>query len=282
MTQLPPHDPSDYPYIKGASAAIDGASDSRPPTSSNPAFNVGRSFPGPDPGYPGGPLPFRGVQQPPGGAGGYPWGVPAPVPYVLYGPVAWVPASGIPWNDPVLTAERKRSTNRRVAVGGGIVGLVTAIIQLIVTAVPFLGVGYLGEGDVGLMFLTLLVIVFGPMIVGIGWSASFIVALIACIQAHSQADRIQPDGWTEAKMPTSAQLAASIVLGIPTVVMYVVLYRYAFVEIDRLFDTAFVPVTIICALSQILIAVAYGILLRKSTALDVAVRTGDALEGEAL
>jgi hypothetical protein avisC_08647 len=118
------------------------------------------------------------------------------------------------------------------------------------------------------------------MIVGVGWIASFIVALIACTQAHSQTDRIQPDGWTEAKMPTSAQLAASIVLGIPTVVMYVALYRYASVEIDMLPDTAFVAVIIICALVQVLIAVAYAVLLRKNAALDVAVGTAYASEGE--
>ena len=156
----------------------------------------------------------------------------------------------------------------------------TAIIQIIVTAALFLGADHLGDGDAGLIFLALLIIVFGPMIVGVGWIASFIVALIACTQAHSQTDRIQPDGWTEAKMPTSAQLAASIVLGIPTVVMYVALYRYASVEIDMLPDTAFVAVIIICALVQVLIAVAYAVLLRKNAALDVAVGTAYASEGE--
>ena len=30
--------------------------------------------------------------------------------------------------------------------------------------------------------------------------------------------RVQPDGWVEAKMPTSAMLAASIVAGVPTLV----------------------------------------------------------------
>lgn len=281
MTQLPPQDSSDYPYIKGASASIDGAYGSRPPTPSSPAFNVGRPFPGPDAGYPGAPPPLQGIQPPPPGPGSHPWSVPAPVPYIPYGPVMLVPAPGIPWNDPVLTAERKRSTNRRVAVWGGIVGLVTAIIQIIVTAALFLGADHLGDGDAGLIFLALLIIVFGPMIVGVGWIASFIVALIACTQAHSQTDRIQPDGWTEAKMPTSAQLAASIVLGIPTVVMYVALYRYASVEIDMLPDTAFVAVIIICALVQVLIAVAYAVLLRKNAALDVAVGTAYASEGEA-
>lgn len=281
MTQLPPQDSSDYPYIKGASASIDGAYGSRPPTPSSPAFNVGRPFPGPDAGYPGAPPPLQGIQQPPPGPGSHPWSVPAPVPYIPYGPVMLVPAPGIPWNDPVLTAERKRSTNRRVAVWGGIVGLVTAIIQIIVTAALFLGADHLGDGDAGLIFLALLIIVFGPMIVGVGWIASFIVALIACTQAHSQTDRIQPDGCTEAKMPTSAQLAASIVLGIPTVVMYVALYRYASVEIDMLPDTAFVAVIIICALVQVLIAVAYAVLLRKNAALDVAVGTAYASEGEA-
>lgn len=281
MTQLPPQDSSDYPYIKGASASIDGAYGSRPPTPSSPAFNVGRPFPGPDAGYPSGPPPLQGIQQPPPGPGSHPWSVPAPVPYIPYGPVMLVPAPGIPWNDPVLTAERKRATNRRVAVWGGIVGLVTAIVQTIVTAALFLGADHLGDGDAGLIFLALLIIVFGPMIVGVGWIASFIVALIACTQAHSQTDRIQPDGWTEAKMPTSAQLAASIVLGIPTVVMYVALYRYASVEIDMLPDTAFVAVIIICALVQVLIAVAYAVLLRKNAALDVAVGTAYASEGEA-
>ena len=45
-------------------------------------------------------------------------------------------------------------------------------------------------------------------------------------------------------------------------------------------DTAFVAVIIICALVQVLIAVAYAVLLRKNAALDVAVGTAYASEGE--
>ena len=273
MTQLPPQDSSDYPYIKGASASIDGAYGSRPPTPSSPAFNVGRPFPGPDAGYPGAPPPLQGIQQPPPGPGSHPWSVPAPVPYIPYGPVMLVPAPGIPWNDPVLTAERKRSTNRRVAVWGGIVGLVTAIIQIIVTAALFLGADHLGDGDAGLIFLALLIIVFGPMIVGVGWIASFIVALIACTQAHSQTDRIQPDGWTEAKMPTSALLAASIVAGTPVLVMYMSLYRGLSRSSADVFIGGFLePLLIACGLAQALIAVGIAFLVRMSKALDPAVR----------
>lgn len=47
MTQLPPHDPSDYPYIKGASAAIDGAYDSRPPHPRAPPSMSAAPFQGP-------------------------------------------------------------------------------------------------------------------------------------------------------------------------------------------------------------------------------------------
>ncbi|WP_243858927.1 hypothetical protein [Actinomyces sp. ZJ308] len=191
-----------------------------------------------------------------------------------------VPVPGGNWNDPALIAERKRTTNRRVAVSGSIVGLITTIIQLIVTATFFVASEYLGPDDIGLIVLAMLILFFGPIVVGVGWISSFVVSLIACIQAHSQTDRTQPDGWTEAKMPTSALLAASIVLGIPTVIMYATLIEAAESDSDRLINGTLGPMTVFWAVVQVLLTVGYIYLLRRITALDASVSPRSTSEGE--
>ena len=134
MTQLPPQDPSDYPYIKGASADVPHDSKASVPPGTGPVNGVWPA-PGPGAGHPGGPPPGGGAWGPPPGPGGYPWGAPGPLPYP---PPVPAPVPGIGWNDPAYVLERKRTTNRRVAVSGSIVGLVTAIIQMIVTATLFI------------------------------------------------------------------------------------------------------------------------------------------------
>ncbi len=279
MTQLPPQDPNDYPYIKGASASSDGAHDSQVPAQSNlGSLHVGRPAAAPGAGYPGEPPPLGGVQPPPAGPGGYPWGAPGPAPYVPYPPPVLVPVPGSSWNDPALIAGRKRTTNRRVAISGSIVGLITAIIQLIVTATLFLAPQYLGPPDFGVL-LAMLIIFFGPIVVGIGWISSFIVSLIACVQAHSRDAGTQPEGWSEAKMPTSALMAASIVLGIPIVIMYTTLIKMVQSDIDRLIDDLFGPVVVSCAVVQVLLTAGYIYLLRRSTALDASVSPRATSEG---
>ena len=113
VAQLPPQDPSDYPYIKiGVSASVDGARELQ---------NSALSSPVPS-----------GLGQPLGGPGGYPWGVPAPGEHVPFAPAVPVHPSGFLWDNPVLILERRRSTNRGVAISCGIIELITVIIALII------------------------------------------------------------------------------------------------------------------------------------------------------
>ena len=119
MAQLPPQDPSDYPYIKiGVSASVDGARELQNSALSSPVpSNLG---------------------QPLGGPGGYPWGVPAPGEHVPFAPAVPVHPSGFLWDNPVLILERRRSTNRGVAISCGIIELITVIIALIINVTLFL------------------------------------------------------------------------------------------------------------------------------------------------
>ena len=154
---------------------------------------------------------------------GHPRNTPTPVPYGRHNPtVGPAPVPGLGWNDPVLTmVQRKRSATRKVSVAGGIIGLITMIIQMIFTTTFLALLIAHGEYDLPFGFFALFVVLVTPYIVGIAWVATFILALIACIRAHSRTPQVQPDGWVEAKMPTSALLAASIVAGLPTLIMYV-------------------------------------------------------------
>ena len=252
VAQLPPQDPSDYPYIKiGVSASVDGARELQ---------NSALSSPVPS-----------GLGQPPGGPGGSPWGVPAPGEHVPFAPAVPVQPPGFLWDNPVLILERRRFTNRGVAVSCGIIELITVIIALIINVALFLPTVLMEPHPSVLMGVVILMMMAGPFLVGVGWIVSFVLALVACIQAHASSDRIQPGGWAEAKMPTAAQLAASIVMGLPTVVMYVALYKYASVETDTLSDTAFVPLIVICMAVQVMLVLACILLLRKSAALRAVV-----------
>ena len=259
VAQLPPQDPSDYPYIKiGVSASVDGARELQNSALSSPVPSS--------------------LGQPLGGPGGYPWGVPAPGEHVPFAPAVPVHPSGFLWDNPVLILERRRSTNRGVAISCGIIELITVIIALIINVALFLPTVLTEPHPSVLMGVVILMMVAGPFLVGVGWIVSFVLALVACIQAHASSDRIQPGGWAEAKMPTAAQLAASIVMGLPTVVMYVALYKYASVETDALSDTAFVPLIVICMAVQVMLVLACILLLRKSAALRAVVtapKTGE-------
>ncbi len=138
-------------------------------------------------------------------------------------PMGQTPAPGFGWNDPVLTmVQRKRSATRKVSVAGGIIGLITMIIQMIFTTTFLALLITHGEYDLPFGLLALLMMIVAPYVVGIAWIATFILGLIACIRAHSRTPQVQPDGWVEAKMPTSALLAASIVAGLPILTIYVV------------------------------------------------------------
>ena len=204
---------------------------------------------------------------------GHPRNTPTPVPYGRYNPtVGPAPVPGLGWNDPVLTmVQRKRSATRKVSVAGGIIGLITMIIQMIFTTTFLALLIAHGEYDLPFGFFALFVVLVTPYIVGIAWVATFILALIACIRAHSRTPQVQPDGWVEAKMPTSALLAASVVAGLPIFIICVVwpLTALSGSNLEPLLE----PLLVACDLVEVVIAVGFVFLLRMSKALDLAVTT---------
>ena len=199
---------------------------------------------------------------------GHPRNTPTPAPYGRYNPpVGQRPAAGFGWNAPVLMeVQRKRSATRKVSVAGGIIGLITMSIQVIASSSVF--VAYILP-PLEFTFLALLMAIAAPFVVGLGWIVTFILGLIACIRANSRTPQVQPDGWIEAKMPTSALLAASIVAGLPTLVIFLTWFW----QIHRGTDTyVLYAVLVVSYLVQVLIAVGFIVLLRKSKALDPTVR----------
>ena len=199
---------------------------------------------------------------------GHPRNAPTPVPYGRYNPpVGQTSAAGFGSIDPVLMeVQRKRSATRTVSLLSGIVGMITMIMQMIFTTTFLALLIAHGEYDLPFGFYALFVVLVTPYIVGVAWVATFILALIACIRAHSRTPQAQPDGWVEAKMPTSALLAASIVAGLPTFIVCVVW------PLMSLSGSALEPLLVFCALVQVLIAVGFIVLLRRSKALDPSVR----------
>ena len=188
-------------------------------------------------------------------------------------PMGQTPAPGFGWNDPVLTmVQRKRSATRKVSVAGGIIGLITMIIQMIFTTTFLALLIAHGEYDLPFGFFALFVVLVTPYIVGIAWVATFILALIACIRAHSRTPQVQPDGWVEAKMPTSALLAASVVAGLPTLVIFLTWFWQIHHGIGGTDTYVLFTVLVASYLVQVLIAVGFIVLLRKSKALDPTVR----------
>ena len=198
----------------------------------------------------------------------HPRNAPTPVPYGRYNPpVGQTSAAGFGSIDPVLMeAQRKRSATRTVSLLSGIVGMITMIIQMIFTTTFLALLIAHGEYDLPFGFYALFVVLVTPYIVGVAWVATFILALVACIRAHSRTPQAQPDGWVEAKMPTSALLAASIVAGLPTFIVCVVW------PLMSLSGSALEPLLVFCALVEVLIAAGFIVLLRRSKALDPSVR----------
>ena len=199
---------------------------------------------------------------------GHPQNAPTPVPYGRYNPpVGQTSAAGFGSIDPVLMeVQRKRSAPRTVSLLSGIVGMITMIIQMIFTTTFLALLIAHGEYDLPFGFYALFVVLVTPYIVGVAWVATFILALVACIRAHSRTPQAQPDGWVEAKMPTSALLAASIVAGLPAFIVCVVW------PLMSLSGSALEPLLVFCALVEVLIAAGFIVLLRRSKALDPSVR----------
>ena len=204
---------------------------------------------------------------------GHPRNAPRPVPYGRYNPpVGQTSAAGFGSIDPVLMeVQRKRSATRKVSVAGSIIGLITMSIQVIASSSVF--VAYILP-PLEFTFLALLMAIAAPFVVGLGWIVTFILGLIACIRANSRTPQVQPDGWIEAKMPTSALLAASIVAGLPTFIIFLTWFWQIHHGIDDGDTHTYVLYTVLVAsyLVQILIAVGFIVLLRRSKALDPSVR----------
>ena len=207
---------------------------------------------------------------------GHPRNTPIPVPYGRYNPpVGQTSAAGFGSIDPVLMeVQRKRSATRKVSVAGSIIGLITMMIQIIFTTYELLTANLQGEEYLGLALFAVLMLIVAPIVVGFGWIVTFILGLIACIRANSRTPQVQPDGWIEAKMPTSALLAASIVAGLPTLVIFLTWFWQIHHGIDDGDTHTYVLYTVLVAsyLVQILIAVGFIVLLRRSKALDPSVR----------
>ena len=202
---------------------------------------------------------------------GHPRNAPTAVPYGRYNPpVGQMPAAGFGWNDPVLMeVQRKRSATRKVSVAGSIIGLITMSIQVIATSSVF--VAYILP-PLEFVFLALLMAIAAPFVVGLGWIVTFILGLIACIRANSRTPQVQSDGWIEAKMPTSALLAASIVAGLPPLVIFLTWFWQIHHGIGDTDTYVLCTVLVASYLVQVLIAVGFIVLLRRSKALDPSVR----------
>ena len=202
---------------------------------------------------------------------GYMRNAPTAVPHGRYNPlVGQMPAAGFGWNDLVLMeVQRKRSATRKVSVAGSIIGLITMSVQVIATSSVF--VAYILP-PLEFTFLALLMAIVAPFVVGLGWIVTFILGLIACIRANSRTPQVQPDGWIEAKMPTSALLAASIVAGLPTLAIFLTWFWQIHHGIGGTDTYVLFTVLVASYLVQVLIAVGFIVLLRRSKALDPSVR----------
>ena len=203
---------------------------------------------------------------------GYMRNAPTAVPHGRYNPlVGQTSAAGFGSIDPVLMeVQRKRSATRKVSVAGSIIGLITMMIQIIVTTYELLTVNLRGEEYLGLALFAVLMLIVAPIVVGFGWIVTFILGLIACIRANSRTPQVQPDGWGEAKSPTLMLLVASIVAGPPTLAIYVAWFS------EGSSESAVKSLLVACDLVQVLISVGFIVLLRMSKALDPVVRASQA------
>ena len=202
---------------------------------------------------------------------GHPRNAPTPAPYGRYNPpVGQMPAAGFGWNDPVLMeVQRKRSATRKVSVAGSIIGLITMSVQVIATSSVF--VAYILP-PLEFAFLALLMMIAAPFVVGFGWVVTFILGLIACIRANSRTPQVQPDGWIEAKSPTLMLLVASFVAGLPTLAIFLTWFWQIHQGIGGTDTYVLFTVLVASYLVQVLIAVGFIVLLRRSKALDPSVR----------
>ena len=199
---------------------------------------------------------------------GHPRNAPTPAPYGRYNPpVGQTSAAGFGSIDPVLMeVQGKRSATRKVSVAGSIIGLITMMIQIIVTTYELLTVNLQGEEYLELALLALLMMIVAPFVVGLGWIVTFMLGVIACIRANSRTPQVQPDGWIGAKLPTLMLLVASIVAGLPTLTIYVAWFS------EGSSESVLTSLLVACDLVEVLIAAGFIVVLRMSKALDPVVR----------
>ena len=182
-------------------------------------------------------------------------------------PIGQTPAPGFGSIDPVLMeVQRKRSATRKVSVAGSIIGLITMMIQIIVTTYELLTVNLQGEEYLELALLALLMMIVAPFVVGLGWIVTFMLGVIACIRANSRTPQVQPDGWIGAKLPTLMLLVASIVAGLPTLTIYVAWFS------EGSSESVLTSLLVACDLVEVMIAAGFIVVLRMSKASDPAVR----------
>ena len=263
VNQLPPQSPDDYPYLSNAARAPAGGAHCSKTFSPS---DSGLVQPGPSVSGLSAGMNHPGAGHP---LAGYPWGAPEPFPYsqASYPQVMMLPPPGAFWGSPELAMRRKRTTNRRVAIAGGVLGLVTSVARLAYLVIVLLNGTYF-ELEVGLAVVIAFV---GPLGIGAGWSISFIPALIACLQARSRNPQTQPDGWPEAKGVTAVLLASSIALGVPVASLVVAVYLSGGSGLGSDFWKFMFGGSMVGAG---IVAVAYVILLIKICTLDVTARTG--------
>ena len=134
MSQLPPQSPDDYPYLSNAARAPAGGAHCSKTFSPS---DSGLVQPGPSVSGLSAGMNHPGVQIHPGAGhplAGYPRGAPESFPYSQAAPypqVMMLPPPRAFWDGFESVMRRKRTTNRRVAIAGGIVGVLTSVAQLV-------------------------------------------------------------------------------------------------------------------------------------------------------
>ena len=266
VSQLPPQSPDDYPYLSNAARAPAGGAHCSKTFSPS---DSGLVQPGPSVSGLSAGMNHPGVQVHPGAGhplAGYPWGAPEPFPYsqASYPQVMMLPPPRAFWDGRESAMRRKRTTNRRLAIAGGIVGVLTSVAQLVFYVILLLDMAGYDIDTSGQLFL---ITFFGVVA---GWQGSFVLALVALVLASSRQPQIQPHGWPEAKRSTSVLLAASSILGTPIGMFFIMVLGGVLLTLSGRDISGYTSLMLWgCTVMSGIILLAYVILLRKMCVLDV-------------
>jgi len=168
------------------------------------------------------------------------------------------------WDGLESAMRRKRTTNRRLAIAGGIVGVLTSVAQLVFYVILLLDMAGYDIDTSGQLFL---ITFFGVVA---GWQGSFVLALVALVLASSRQPQIQPHGWPEAKRSTSVLLAASSILGTPIGMFFIMVLGGVLLTLSGRDISGYTSLMLWgCTVMSGIILLAYVILLRKMCVLDV-------------